>query len=416
MRNFRQGVALLLFSFILSGCAEQDQDGSVEGSRQESSTAQEATLAPEASTFASENALLTSDASDEASAEISEGNSNELTPDNIPEWSKAYAEYLRTGSEYISYDEAGNDLSYTLIYLDNDDVPELFINTGIEASGEIVVTYYDGEVIENHLYRLGSQYIEKSGFVYTDTGHMDYYPVTIMKLENGTFTEIASGLKYLSEENSKKMSQDENYPYTLSYEWEDEPVTEEEFNANVAEYYDVDKGKYPDNYYTYDEFLYLLENGKWYSADHKYELVVQDCSWSEAQKICLEKGGYLATVTCTEEAEVISDLISKERYTDNAFFVGYRSSEWVGDTFCSSRWINQDGSYMEVMPSIYDFWDYNSPGYDYETSEWPYDYREVGLAKFYEDEGMIYIFEAPDNLLEVSPEYAGKVGFVCEYD
>ncbi|WP_024865661.1 C-type lectin domain-containing protein [Butyrivibrio sp. FCS014] len=410
MRRLSYCMAALLCPIILSACAMQAPEEPA------LDVEEEVAFAEEASTSAAENESVVDEAGAEASEAVSEEPSNELTPDNIPEWSKAYAEYLRTGAEYISFADGGSELSYTLIYLDDDDIPELFIDTGVEASGQMVVTYYDGKVVDQYLSRIGSQYIEKSGLIYTDTGHMDYYPISITKLENGVFSEIASGVKYVSEEDYDKMGEDENYPYTLTYEWGEETVTEEEFNAHVAEYYDVDKGKHPDNYYSYDEFLYLLENGKWYSADHKYELFIQDCSWSDAQKFCLEKGGYLATVTCTDEAKVISDLIKKEGYTDKAFFVGYRSSEWVGETFCSFRWINEDGSYQEVMPSMYDFWGYNSPGYDYDKSEFPYETREVGLAKYFEEDGMIYIFDAPDKVLDVSPEFAGNIGFICEFD
>ena len=115
---------------------------------------------------------------------------------------------------------------------------------------------------------------------------------------------------------------------------------------------------------------------------------------------------------------VISELVKKEGLADKAFFVGYRSCEWVGDTFCSFRWINQDGSYQEVMPSMYDFWDYHSPGYDYTKNEWSFEAgeQEVGLAKYFDETGMIYIFDAPDRVLSVSLEYSGELGFICEYD
>ena len=412
MKGFNKCLVVLICAFLLSACARQLPEESAKDAFEDAASAEDSS--------ASDSEISSAvDASDvRSSEEASTESSDELSANSIPEWSKAYAEYLRTGAEYISFADCGSEVTYTLIYLDDDDIPELFIDTGIEASGQMVITYFDGKVVDQYLSRIGSQYIEKSGLIYTDTGHMDYYPISIIKLENGVFTEIASGIRYVSEEDFKKMGEDENYPYTLTYEWGDETVTEEEFNAHVAEYYDVDKGKYPDNYYSYDEFLYLLDKGKWFSADHRYELFVQDCSWSEAQKICLEKGGYLATVTCTDEAKVISELIKKEGYTDKAFFVGYRSCEWVGDTFCSFRWINQDGSYQEIMPSMYDFWDYNSPGYDYTKKEWSFEggEQEVGLAKYFEEDGMIYIFDAPDKILSVSPEYSGKIGFVCEYN
>ncbi|WP_092327263.1 C-type lectin domain-containing protein [Butyrivibrio sp. YAB3001] len=412
MKRFYKCLAVLCCPFLLSACGRQLPEESAKDAFEDAASVEDSSDSDSEISSAVDASVAQS--SEEASTE----SSDELSTNSIPKWSKAYAEYLRTGAEYISFADCGSEVTYTLIYLDDDDIPELFIDTGIEASGQMVITYFDGKVVDQYLSRIGSQYIEKSGLIYTDTGHMDYYPISIMKLENGVFTEIASGIRYVSEEDFKKMGEDENYPYTLTYEWGDKTVTEEEFNAHVAEYYDVDKGKYPDNYYSYDEFLYLLENGKWFSADHKYELLVQDCSWSEAQKICLEKGGYLATVTCTDEAKVISELIKKEGYTNKAFFVGYRSCEWIGDTFCSFRWINQDGSYQEIMPSMYDFWDYHSPGYDYSKNEWSFEggEQEVGLAKYFEEDGMIYIFDAPDKILSVSPEYAGKIGFICEYD
>ena len=170
-------------------------------------------------------------------------------------WREAYYDYLTT-NEDVAPDETGNHgLQVTMIYLDDDDVPELFIDTGMEAGGEIIATYYDGEVVSYNFPRLGSQYIERSGLVYTNTGHMDYYPLTITKLEDGEFREIGVGLAYLSEADREHLIADENYPYILTYEWEDELVSEEQFNANVAEIYDMEQSVYPEEYVPYDEFV-----------------------------------------------------------------------------------------------------------------------------------------------------------------
>ncbi len=342
---------------------------------------------------------------------------DQLAPGHIPEWSQAYAGYLENGSEYISF--AGKpEIQYALAYVDDNDIPELFINTGYEASGELVVTYYNGQIVEQYLSRIGTMYEERSGYLYTDTGHMDHYPVEITKLENGVFSLAASGIRYVSEEDHARMQADPNYPYTLTCEWEGIAVTEEEFNAHVAEYVDKEQLKRPDNYYTYDEFLYLLKNGKWFSYDHSYELIKMDCTWEEAQNICRGKGGYLATITCRDEASVIASLIKQQGLTDTSFYVGFRCPEYIGDSFYSYRWINGDGSYSEVNPGVYSFWDYDAPGYDYDNTEWSSenDERDCGLAKYYPENEMIYIFEAPDNLLQISPEYQGKMGFICEKD
>ncbi|MCR4745915.1 MAG: hypothetical protein K5894_11905 [Lachnospiraceae bacterium] len=172
-------------------------------------------------------------------------------------WQKAYIDYLNTDEEIAPY--AKEDYTFALIYLDDDDIPELFIDTGFEAGGQYIATYYNGKVVTHQFLRIGSQYIERSGLVYTHTGNMDYYPLTITKLENGTFTEIASGLSYVSEEDWEKMTTDENYPYTLTYEWGDEIVTEEQFNTNIEEIYDLEKSTYPEDLCSYDEFVDRLE-------------------------------------------------------------------------------------------------------------------------------------------------------------
>ncbi len=184
------------------------------------------------------------------------------TSDNEP-WRKAYIDFLTTDEDVAPYeDEYGICTKYTLIYLDDDSIPEIFVDTGFEAGGEYILTYYNGKVIKESLSRTGSEYIERSGLVYTNTGHMEYYPLTITKLENGVFTVIGKGVSYISEEDYKKRAEDENYHPSLTYEWEGKKVTEDQYNAKVAELYDLNKSKVPDNYYTYDEFVKLLKSGK----------------------------------------------------------------------------------------------------------------------------------------------------------
>lgn len=109
-------------------------------------------------------------------------------------------------------------LSYSFIYLD-DDIPEIFITTHSEAGGEMVLAFNDGKVNELSLYRTGSQYIERSGLIYTDTGHMGEYPVTITKLENGFFTEIGKGVYRLIDDEIVEELEYE-------YEWEGKKVSE----------------------------------------------------------------------------------------------------------------------------------------------------------------------------------------------
>ena len=333
---------------------------------------------------------------------------NEASTVELPEWSLAYANYIES-LEYAS------EYMYTLIYLDKDESPELFITTNCEAGGEIVVTYYGGEVIEYRLSRIGTTYIEYSGLMCTSTGHMDYYPLYISKLEDGIFSVIAEGVSYLSEESREALSNEGDY--VLTYEWEEAEVSEAEYYDHVAEYFELEKSLYPEPAYTETEILSVLTTGFWTSYGHSYELLKQDVTWEEAAQICKEKGGYLATITCPDEAEVIAESISNSNMTNISFYVGYRSSERIGEEFYGSRWINADGSFTD------DFYltglsEWYAPDYDHSNSEWNNETCDLncGLVKYYDSNAKIYIFDAPDEILAVSPEYAGKMGLICEFE
>lgn len=232
MKRVNIGIAALSVA-LLTGCSEP---------------------APEASTEAT-----TETSAEESTEEVVVEASTEESSETVePGWPSAYAEYIRTeyGEEYFRKDE----MPFALIYVDDNTEPELLIDSGSEAGGEYILTYYDGQVVEGHFSRIGSKYIQYGGLIYTDTGHQDYYPVEITELKDGKFTLIASGLKYVSDEDWEKMTTDENYPYTLTYEWEGQTVTEEEFYAHVAEYVDDFKLQYAEKYHSYVDMLEILDN------------------------------------------------------------------------------------------------------------------------------------------------------------
>lgn len=340
-------------------------------------------------------------------------NISNAKPEYSPKpWETAYADYIYSICED---NETSIDMSFSLIFLDDDDIPELFIGTGGEAGGEIVLTYYNNEIVSQHLSRLGSQYIERSGLIYTNTGHMGVYPVEIRKLVNGEFLEIASGKEMFrsSKENLGYELDDEGQPIS-DYVWEGETVTEEEFYAKIDEAFDREQGIWPERCYSAKEMISKLRTGACTSEGHHYELIQADVdSWEEAQKLCKEKGGYLATITSPDEQDAIAAQIAAENMGDVSFYVGYRNGEKINGEHYADRWINFDGSFT-MCGFMYGLWKYDAP--DYEHDEWDYEYHDCGLIKYYESTNQIYLFEAPERLLDISPEYTGKMGYICEYD
>ena len=361
----------------------------------------------------------------ESTTEAQDTEGNEVAEESVgeypTEWGQAYLDYINNmevGSDDSNKEETLNTWDYTLIYLDDDDIPELMIDTNAEAGGEIIATYYDGEVVDYVLSRIGTKYIPETGLLYTDTGHMDYYPVYISKLENGQFTQIAEGLYYMSDEERERLSsldESEESSINYTYEWEGQEVTKEEFNSNIESYIDIDLLERPDDYYQLGEICAMLQTGKWSSYGHRYELVKENVSWQEAFDEAQAKGGYLATITCNEELEVVQELIEKENMTDNSFYVAFRKGEWDGDEFMNDRWVLPSGENVNTYSS-YDYEYRNDPDYDssFKETEWDVYDGKAGLL-MYGSSGL-YLYFAPDDIAESVPKYKDHVGYVIEYD
>lgn len=92
--------------------------------------------------------------------------SGESTPaaeeSTIPEWKIAYLQYLEAKKD--------GHLSYALVYIDGDDIPELYLSGNCEATGDSVCSYKNRTVIDQPLNRIGGgRYVERNGKSSTKT-------------------------------------------------------------------------------------------------------------------------------------------------------------------------------------------------------------------------------------------------------
>jgi|GEM_PF-1719069 len=107
--------------------------------------------------------------------------------DRDSSWKKAYLDYINQ-AYYEGF------ISYNLIYVDDNDVPELYLCGAGEYIGEKICTYTNGVIVELPLYRLcGTSFKERSGLIMNSNGHMGYYSDSLYKLENGVFTRLHYG-------------------------------------------------------------------------------------------------------------------------------------------------------------------------------------------------------------------------------
>ena len=135
------------------------------------------------------------------------------------DWKEKYADRIRR----MDADQ------FALIYLDDDEIPEVYCADG--ANGMAILTCHDGKIQQRVLYRDGLVYLEKQGIYYTDGGNMGYFPMEIVKLEDGEFSVLVQGLwtsEYIADENNP-----DQMKLVDTYQWQGESVSAEEYSKNI---------------------------------------------------------------------------------------------------------------------------------------------------------------------------------------
>lgn len=160
----------------------------------------------------------------------------EATPPKMSEWAKAYYDYL-TENHYKS-----KDFEYYPIYLDNDDIPEIYVYDG-SRNGDSILCYSAGQINEevlavNYTYYY---YIPQSGLLMEVQELLDIFgfeSCSVYQFVNGEFSNIIIGGKELKEEYKDEFIKEN---WMLDYEINDEPVSEEEYNRILNEIFDTSK-------------------------------------------------------------------------------------------------------------------------------------------------------------------------------
>ena len=172
-------------------------------------------------------------------AEVLENLTGEKT-DQEDSWKSAYLNYIETNTQIEDPEKGTHREIYKLLDLNEDGVPELYINFGSTAGGDAILSYFNGEIVEQKMDNYGFRYIEGANLFRDSGGHMDEYYDKIYTLENGNFVLLYSG-EYGAEDNSKVEYGDDGMP-VYQYFWENEEVSsEEEYDRKLNEVYDTEK-------------------------------------------------------------------------------------------------------------------------------------------------------------------------------
>lgn len=332
-------------------------------------------------------------------------------------WKDVYIDYIAAlEKEEGGTNEETGDYTYALIYVNDDDIPELVADSGYEAGGCQIVTFDGSEADVLQTSRLFFTYVERGNALCNSDGNMGYYYDMIFAIEDGKWVKVAEGNYHDPDDGPQS---DENGDFIYEYEWEGESVTALEYCDRLEDLYDMGNSLEPDwhGYYIKDEMLSYLETGACRSAGHRYELVTEDVTWSEAREICEEKGGYLATITSWEEWDTVTEQIRQEDKTGIQFFVGAGARDGEED-LVGYYWLEENGriDWLTNFNVFYDFWLPGEPSYIM-TDEAGQEIEEDAVTLFFRSsDDRFYINDVPDDILSVTPEAKGRIGYICEYN
>lgn len=164
-------------------------------------------------------------------------------------WKEAYLTTLETLNE--------TNEKYALVYIDNDDVPELYATGDFRSAEDGVYSFKNGSVIELRLFHPESgRYVEKSGKIYNSTGNMGNFSTEVYELSDNGFTQTFNAL-------TTERMQWEGDEVILSNEFfiRDVPVSEAEYNAAIDAAYDHERSKFLwENAVTYDQIVEQIKS------------------------------------------------------------------------------------------------------------------------------------------------------------
>ena len=146
------------------------------------------------------------------------------TTDNqvLSEYKVAYLDFLK--------DKKESHRLFSLVYIDNDDIPELYLSGVSEAEGDMICSFKNGVIVYQYLSRIGGgKYVEKSGNIINQNGHMGQLHTDTYRLNEAGFILT---FEALSSERAEYLGNDE-YSFYYEYSIGDKPVTESEYNSAV---------------------------------------------------------------------------------------------------------------------------------------------------------------------------------------
>lgn len=187
----------------------------------------------------------------------SESDSANHKSEDLTDWKSVYKDYIEAReTAYGKESDYGFDYRYALVYIDNDDIPELYASGAFEADGDLICSFRNGRVIEQYLRRNGGgKYVERSGIVLNENGNMGHYYTNVYKQDENGFSEILN-VSYTVRYISSEIPGDDTHETVTEYFIDDKAVSEEAYHTAISQAVDLTKAvKLNENAVPYDAII-----------------------------------------------------------------------------------------------------------------------------------------------------------------
>ena len=151
------------------------------------------------------------------------GSDEENGPDDESGWKKLYYDFMVQDRENADDSRDWDDVTYELIYVDEDEIPEMFIDYGVYAEGCCLVTVANDRLYTHPLSMGMITYVEHGGVFQHSWGHQGMFGDVIYELKDGMVSTIVEG---------------EYDVYEDKHHWDGKLVSEKEYNQKIEQYLD----------------------------------------------------------------------------------------------------------------------------------------------------------------------------------
>lgn len=206
-----------------------------------------------------------------------------------PAWAQAYRKCIQ--DDFNKQEQEYGRVDYKwyrccLLNVDKDDIPELYIDRPVAASGHEIYTFANGQIYSQMLNGHGSlSYIPREGLFLESGGHDGVWWDNVYQLKNGEFTQIASGTGYLEDWYDPQYNEDGNFIY--QYLWNKNPVDTATYQQKLNNVFPVSKAYKLDdgdsNWKSYQEMLdFLDQQEEVQSAELKQQYIKEHMEYASS--------------------------------------------------------------------------------------------------------------------------------------